>query len=104
MNDLKDRVSKHKDKVMFYIHTFFAYQIGFSAVLTGARKSHLTLCMTSCHSAVTNEVVNSYTTIKNMLTFIFFGNSLYNFIWYARETLIHWLPAKNMKSGSWVTV
>ena len=63
--------------------------------------------MMSCHSTIKNEVVNSYATInKNsaVLKFIFLDNNQYNFIRYARETIIQWLPVKTVKSGSQVTV
>ena len=55
------------------------------------------LSMTSCHSAVMNEVVNSYTFINKLCCV--FDNSQYNFIHYARKTIIHWLPVKTLKSG-----
>ena len=39
-----------------------------------------------------------------LTAFIFFNNNQYKFIRYARKTIIHWLPVKNGKSGSRVTV
>ena len=43
-----------------------------------------------------NKVVNSYPTLKvsAVLTFIFFDNSQYKFMQYARKTIIHWSPVK----------